>query len=295
MVVNFNTPIVNLLKQAETIEPSLAQKLIPRRIHPGASTQLAMAMALLQAWHAPATVTSVTINAPAATVKDAVNTTVTGLKTTGGKPSLSGAPSSPQDISWNQTDKSLPYPIMSLHSTKWPQFPPDPFHGYPPHVYWKLPPLKGQSTNPVAKLVLHITHMYQKLDAETLKVTGLTAPAYKLKIDGTVVGMFSKKELAHGVNLARYQTPMMDQADKVLTEIWHQEDIRFYAWRGIQVPLRKDTTPGVQHAVKGMLAALYHQEDLMVAKEHKLAQPIPHHYVLAPVSNSNSNVPCNAY
>ncbi len=268
MVVNFNTPIVKLLRQAEHENPALAQKLIPGRIHPGASTQLFMAQLLLKAWNAPSTVTRVSLNAKSGTVSQSVNTDVTGFSASG------------KDIAWTQTDKALPYPIMSLHSTHWPQFPPDPFHAYPPRIFWKLPPLEGPTINPVAKLVVDLTQMYQNLDAEMLKVDGLTGASYTLKIDGTPVGTFSKEQLAEGINLARYQTPMMDQADKVLTEVWHQEDIRFYGWRGIQVPLRKDTAPGIQSAVDQMLAALNKQQDGMVAREHALAQPKAHHYEL---------------
>lgn len=269
-VVDFNAPMVKLLQQAQQSNPALAAKIIPGRIHPGATGQLFMAQLLLDAWNAPSTVTTVALNAHHDTVAKFVNTTVTGLTTTG------------QSISWSQTDSALPYPIMTLHSTKWPQFPPDPFGGYPPHVYWKLPPLQGATINPVAQMVIGLTHMYRDLDRETLKVKGLSANAYALTIDGDAVGTFTKQQLSQGINLARYQTPMMDQADKLLTEIWRQEDIRFYAWRGIQVPLRKDTTPGIQSAVDQMVTALYQQDDVMDATEHTLAQPTPHHYQLLP-------------
>ena len=131
MVVNFNTPLVKLMEEAEKTDPALAGKLIPGRIHPGASTELAMAQVLLKAWDAPSTVTRVALNARSDRVENAANTTVSGLSASG------------QDITWTQTDKSLPYPIMTLHSTHWPQFPPDPFGGYPPEVFWKMPPLEG--------------------------------------------------------------------------------------------------------------------------------------------------------
>lgn len=274
MVVDFNRPIVNLLKQAEKTDPSLATKLIPGRIHPLASTQLAMAMVLLKAWHAPSTVTNVVIDSDGKRVERSVNAQVTGLSDVG------------RDISWNETDDALPYPIMSLHSTHWPQFPPDPFRAYPPKIYWKLPRLDGPTINPAAKLVLRITHMYRDLDFESLKVRGLSSPRYALTIDGSSIGTFTKQQLSHGINLARYQTPMMNQADKVLTEVWHQEDIRFYGWRGIQVPLRRDKSPGVQRAIDVMLSALRHQQAEMVRKEHELAQPMSHHYELLPEGQS---------
>jgi hypothetical protein len=169
---------------------------------------------------------------------------------------------------------------MTVHSTKWPQFPPDPFGGYPPLVFWKMPPLEGKEINPVAELVVRLMHMYQELDSETLKVTGLAAENYTLKIDGNMVGTFIKAQLAQGINLARYDTPMMEQADKVLTMVWHRVDLRFYGWRGVQVPLRQNTSPKVQDAVKVILADLAQKEKDLVAETHAAAQPVPHHYEL---------------
>lgn len=268
MVVDFNTPIVDLLKQAQQSDPTLAKKLIPGRIHPGASTQLFMAQLLLEAWHAPSTVSSVSLDASTHHVETAHNTRITGLAVTPGR------------ISWNQADHSLPYPIMTLHSTKWPQFPPDPFLSYPTSLYWKLPPLTGDKLNPVAQLVTKDTRMYQSLDAETLQISGLTGASYTLKIDGTPIGNFTADQLADGINLARYQTPMMDQADKVLTAVWHEEDLRFFEWRAVQVALRRDHFPGVQPAAHQLISAIYRQKAHMADREYILARPIPHHYIL---------------
>jgi lysophospholipase L1-like esterase len=52
----------------------------------------------------------------------------------------------------------------------------------------------------------------ESLDQELLAVTALAAGRYELKIDGQSVGTFTESELAKGVNLARYNTPMRWQA-----------------------------------------------------------------------------------
>ena len=266
MVVDFNAPMVKLMQEADKEDHELAQKIIPGRVHPSATGELAMAQLLLEAWNAPATVTSVALNA-GGSVKKSVNTDVSALSASG------------QNITWTQTDKALPYPIMTLHSTKWPQFPPDPFfRGV--NIFWKLPPLEGTEINPVAQLVARLMHMYDKLDAETLKVTGLQSANYALKIDGNTVGTFSKAQLAQGINLARYDTPMMQQANKVLTLVWHRVDVRFYGWRGIQVPLRADPIPSTQHEINRMLANLIQWQDKLVDETHAAAQPEAHHYEL---------------
>jgi lysophospholipase L1-like esterase len=52
----------------------------------------------------------------------------------------------------------------------------------------------------------------EALDQEPLRVTGLAEGSYELRIDGSVVGTFSRSELEAGVNLALYGTPMRAQA-----------------------------------------------------------------------------------
>lgn len=271
-VVDFNTPLVKLMEEMEKTNPDLAKKIIPGRVHPGASAELVMAQTLLKAWDAPATVSQVGINASTGAASASENAAVTNVSAAQGK------------ISWTETDKALPYPIMTLHSTKWPQFPPDPFGGWTEEIFWKLPPLESTTMNPVAAMVAKLTGMYAALDSEMLRVSGLTASNYTLSIDGHTVGKFSPAQLARGINLAQYDTPMMEQADKVLSLVWHRVDVRFYGWRGIQVPLRNDQTPGLQQAVDNILAVLNREQDNLIAQAHSAAQPQPHHYELAPVT-----------
>ncbi len=53
------------------------------------------------------------------------------------------------------------------------------------------------------------------LARQPLAVRGLAAGRYELRIDGQVVGRFTEAELAAGVNLARFDTPMRRQAFRV--------------------------------------------------------------------------------
>ncbi len=271
-VVDFHAPLVKLMEGAKQSDPSLADKIIPGRVHPGPSAELVMAQTLLKAWNAPATVSRVALNAADRKVEESENASVTDLAVSEGK------------VTWTQTDKALPYPIMTLHSTKWPQFPPDPFGGWTEEIFWPLPPLSGPDTNPVAKLVVHLSGMYQALDVETLRVAGLRPGDYTLKIDGRKVGKFNSEDLARGVNLAQCDTPMMEQADKVLTLVWHRVDIRFYGWRAIQVPLQKVETPGLQQAVSNILDVLSREQERLTAAAHVAAEAQPHHYELSPAA-----------
>jgi lysophospholipase L1-like esterase len=106
-VADLNTSVVAALKRANDTDPTVAQKIIPDRVHPGAPGHLLMAAALLKAWNAPAVVTSVSIDAAKGQVTDSANTSVTGIDTIPG-------------LHWTQTDAALPLaidmndPVMAL-------------------------------------------------------------------------------------------------------------------------------------------------------------------------------------
>jgi lysophospholipase L1-like esterase len=55
----------------------------------------------------------------------------------------------------------------------------------------------------------------ESLDSEPLVVTGLKPGRYELRIDGNPIGTFTAEGLAAGINLARYGTPMRQQAGQV--------------------------------------------------------------------------------
>ncbi len=97
-LADLNTPVVEALKKAKSIDPDLALKLLPDRVHPGPGGHLLMAEALLKAWHAPAEVTSVEIDAESKQVSAAVNTKVSDLQVDAG-------------VTWTQEDAALPMPL----------------------------------------------------------------------------------------------------------------------------------------------------------------------------------------
>ncbi|MGC8625668.1 MAG: SGNH/GDSL hydrolase family protein [Phycisphaerae bacterium] len=292
MCVNFNKPLVDVLRQANHISHALATQIIPGRIHPDANGQLVMAETLLKAWNAPATVTAVQINAGDKTVAQAENTHVSGLTVTRGI------------VSWTQMDKALPMALMDLHGN-WPQFPqvlvwpynrlwqpggPNWNHTwltingkYQPTDFWQPPQPKWNYVNPVTALVVKASHIYSALDSESLKVPGLTAPRYTLKIDGQLVGTFSSAQLATGINLARYHTPMLAQSYHVMHVIWHAEQMRFYIWHDIQLPLAGYGQPSIKKAEAKLIATLYHHLfQTIERREYVAAQPVLRHYELVP-------------
>jgi hypothetical protein len=95
---DLNTAVVAALEKARTMNPDLAKKLIPDRVHPAASGQLLMAAELLKAWQAPSTVTDVEIDADSKKVVRQTATRVSNLMKS-------------DKLSWSQLDEALPMPI----------------------------------------------------------------------------------------------------------------------------------------------------------------------------------------
>jgi hypothetical protein len=63
---------------------------------------------------------------------------------------------------------------------------------------------------------LAVVPFIQDFNQELLRVTGLTAAQYEVKIDGNVMGTWKKEELAAGINLALVvKTPQYKQAVQV--------------------------------------------------------------------------------
>ena len=94
---DLNGPEVAMLEKAKAINPALAQKLIPDRVHPGDAGHLTMAESLLKSWNAPSIVSSVEIDGVKVGPLDGVQ--VSNL--TGGGSGLS----------WTETENALPFPL----------------------------------------------------------------------------------------------------------------------------------------------------------------------------------------
>ncbi len=263
LCVDFNTAMVEAITAAIKINPHLATRIIPGQCHPGATGQMVMAQTLLRAWSAPATVAAVDINAADKTVVKTANTTVSNLS------------ASPTQISWTELDQSLPYPMMTLHAS-WPQFPPE-------VAGWTGPRQNMHAVNPLAAMVLKVVHAYRVLDSEPLRVGGLAAGDYQLRINHQQVGTFSAGQLAKGINLARYDTPMMGQAYKVMRLVWLQTEYRFVTWRNYQLPLARLGGSAVEKAGRKLVAAMYTHWRHMDAAQYAAAKPLPDDYSLTAV------------
>ena len=148
-------------------------------------------------------------------------------------------------LTWEQMDQCLPFPIDWADRSK-------------------LVPLAVESSG-----------LLDALDQEMLKVTGLTAPRYALKIDGIEAGQFTPTELASGINLATLaNTPMMKQAMAVHAATLERTSVHQFRWRTIQVPMASEDLPSKPAAI----AALDNLDNDLMTQQRKLAQPKPHRY-----------------
>jgi lysophospholipase L1-like esterase len=153
---------------------------------------------------------------------------------------------SAKGISWTQTDEALPMPV--------------------------------DMRDPLVALAMRSSDFMDALNQQPLKVRGLAAGRYTVKIDGEPAGAFTAAELAGGVNLTTLPTPMARQAAEVHALTLRHNNLHFMRWRQVQVPMEKDNTP---HLLKA-LDALDELEADVLKQQRAAAQPKPHRYEVAP-------------
>jgi hypothetical protein len=151
-------------------------------------------------------------------------------------------------ISWAETESALPMPI-------------DP-------------------RDKLLDFALKSSDFIDTLDRENLRVKGLTAPTYELKIDGVSVGRFSSDDLTKGVNLATLNTPMLHQSLDVHALTLKHNNMHFAKWRTVETGLTNDASPATK---LDAMEALDRLDNELVAEQRAAAQPKPHFFELTPV------------
>jgi len=99
LTADLNTPVVAALTKAKADNVVFSTTLMQDRVHPGSGVHWLMAEAVLKAWHAPAVVTAVSLDASKATVTASTNAAVTDIHKT------------KSVLSWMQQDRALPLPL----------------------------------------------------------------------------------------------------------------------------------------------------------------------------------------
>ena len=153
-----------------------------------------------------------------------------------------------ETLSWIQLDHALPFPV--------------------------------DLKDPVVALATKSSDFFTALNRQPLKVDGLNANEYILKIDGEEVGTFAKADLGNGVNLAEQNTPMIRQAIKVHSLTMKHNALHKLRWRTIQVPYQDAQSDHLAEALAGLDGI----ESEFVAEQHDAAQPVSHKFELTPKS-----------
>jgi len=131
-----------------------------------------------------------------------------------------------------------------------------------------LPLLKDNQTQ---ALLLQLTDIEQALNQEPLRVAGLDTGQYKLTIDGQEIGNFAADDLAKGINLAEYQTPMRHQAQEVSWMVRDRDEAHYIHLRMAVRKYDLGTQAGKLDVMDGFENSL---EDSIYAK----ARPVAHVY-----------------
>jgi lysophospholipase L1-like esterase len=149
-------------------------------------------------------------------------------------------------VSWRQLDEALPMPLSFQ--------------------------------DPLTALVLKSCDFMGALNRQPLRVKGLPAGKYGLRIDGEAVGDFSSEQLSSGINLAELPTPMARQAADVHALTLQHNAIHATRWRQVQVPLQKIQPPELLEALR----ALDELEARLVRDQRAAAQPLARRFELSP-------------
>jgi hypothetical protein len=133
-------------------------------------------------------------------------------------------------------------------------------------------PLPLDFNNAMTSMLLQVSDIAQ-IDQMILRIESLKAGQYELSIDAKPVASFSREELQHGVNLALYKTPMLDQAHSI---DWTEDrratldQARFI----LSAEAKASPTSAIAEAT------LQQAQDELATAVRKDSAPKPHHFEL---------------
>jgi lysophospholipase L1-like esterase len=104
-------------------------------------------------------------------------------------------------------------------------------------------PLPFDFNDAMTPMLLKVSDIAQ-LDELLLRVESLAPGRYDLSIDGKTIASFSSDELMHGVNLALYKSPMLEQAREVDSEEDHRARLDLARFM-LSADIKQSATSGV--------------------------------------------------
>ncbi len=127
---------------------------------------------------------------------------------------------------------------------------------------------------------------FDELSFYTLKATGLTAASYTLAADGKSLGVYTKEQLAAGVNLTGPAFNALPEVKALFGAVTAKNDLFFNRWREVQVAEIAKWIPAdvVEQARIKRLAELDVEIAKAEAKINSLRMPQSHVWTLTPAS-----------
>jgi lysophospholipase L1-like esterase len=119
----------------------------------------------------------------------------------------------------------------------------------------------------------------ESLDQQPLVVAGLGVGRFELRIDGQSIGTFTDGELAKGVNLARYNTPMRWQAYRVKWSVGDSHELQRVRRRLLAAT---DRDPSLRATAE----TLRLQDEAAQTERRAAATPRPRKYELVGIATS---------
>jgi lysophospholipase L1-like esterase len=141
-------------------------------------------------------------------------------------------------------------------------------------------PMALNLEDPSIALADQAAGLTRRLNQERLTVTGLADGSYTLTIDRARIGVFSAAQLAGGLNLGAYPTPMARQAQAVLQLVAQRHRLHVVRWRAVELGTAEVATEPVTKLRAALLDELDREEQDLVRDARERAQPIRRHYEL---------------
>ena len=133
-------------------------------------------------------------------------------------------------------------------------------------------PLPLDFNNAMTTLLLQVSDVGE-LDREMLRVEGQAPGEYELRIDGEPVATFSRDELEHGVNLALFKTPMLEQSRDIASKEEERAGLDRAAFI-LSADVKRIATAGAAETT------LREAEDELDVEIRKEVMPGPHEFEL---------------
>ncbi len=131
-----------------------------------------------------------------------------------------------------------------------------------------------------AEPALKLAPVLDELSQYQLRVTGLPAGNYQVKMDGESLGQTSSDKLAEGWNLSNHPGPVTRQTRKLLDLVYKKNDVYFRRWRQVQLFALPDwaENPSTEAGRKAELETLDARIADLEAQINVARKPVSHHF-----------------